>query len=72
MRELSRQAMVEAMSEPQYNDPSGNTEAFQAFVKREGDPGATASAPRSSKGLVIGIVIAVIVVIAVIWLVAAL
>jgi hypothetical protein len=69
MREWSRQAMVEVMSEPQYNDPSGNTEAFQAFVKREGDPGAAATAPRSSRGLVIGIVIAVVIVAVVVWLV---
>jgi len=67
--------MVDDMSSPQqspdpYVDPSGNTEAFQAFVNRGGVPDQPpAPAATSSTGLIIGIVVAVIVVAVVVWLV---
>jgi hypothetical protein len=62
--------MVYVMSsspEP-YSDPSGNTEAFQAFVNRGGTPVVKPVTKRSSTGLIVGIVIAVIVVVVVLLL----
>ena len=63
------------MSTPQgspepYVDPSGNTEAFQAFVRRGGVPDQPpVAAKKSSMGLIVGIVVVAVVVIAVvIWL----
>ena len=74
MRSLSGEAKVDGMSTSQgssnepYVDPSGNTEAFQAFVNRGGVPEVKPGGKRASTGLIIGIVVAVIVVAAVVWL----
>jgi hypothetical protein len=52
-----------------YSDPSGNTEAFQAFVNRGGTPVVKPGGKRSSTGLIVGVVVvAVIVVAIVVWL----
>ncbi len=60
--------MVRRMSEP-YKDPSGNTEAFQSFVRREAESQPTTAAPKRSRaGLIIGIAVVVIIVAAVVWL----
>jgi hypothetical protein len=60
------------MSSPQqepYSDPSGNTEAFQAFVNRGGEPVVKpGGGRRMSTGLIVGIVVAVIIVALLIWL----
>jgi hypothetical protein len=71
MRGWRNPAMVDGMSSPQepYSDPSGNTEAFQAFVNRGGVPEVKPGGARhSSTALIVGIVIAVIVVAIVVWL----
>jgi hypothetical protein len=74
MRDLSDPAIVDSMSSPQsqdpYTDPSGNTEAFQAFVRRGGTPDEPVVAKKSSStGMLIGVLVAVIVVAIVVWLV---
>jgi hypothetical protein len=70
MQGLCDPAMVDGMSSPQepYSDPSGNTEAFQAFVNRGGVPEVRPVVKRSSTGLIVGIVVAVIVIAVVVWL----
>ncbi len=73
MRRLSGPAIVDIMSSPNepYTDPSGNTEAFQAFVARGGAPEAPpVAAKKSPVALLVGVVVAVIVVALVVWLVA--
>jgi hypothetical protein len=62
--------MSSSPQEP-YTDPSGNTEAFQAFVNRGGTPDLPPVTKKSSStGLIVGIVVAVVVVAIVVWLVA--
>jgi hypothetical protein len=51
------------------NDPSGNTEAFQAFV-RKAATGETEAGKRSPVGITISAIAAIIIVAAVIWYVA--
>ena len=67
-----RFAMVVGMPD-QYQDPSGNTEQFKAFVARQEAPPAAAPAPVSSSKLplIIGAVVVAVIVIALIaWLAA--
>ena len=66
-----RFAMVVGMPD-QYQDPSGNTEQFKAFMARQEAPPAAAAPVSSSKvPLIIGAVVVAVVVIALIaWLVA--
>jgi hypothetical protein len=68
---LATAAIVDIMSAPQepYVDPSGNTEAFKAFVDRGGQPAGTAP-KKSATPIAIGSAIAVVVIAIVVWLVA--
>jgi hypothetical protein len=70
MRGVPRPAMLYGMSSPKepYTDPSGNTEAFQAFVNRGGTPIVKPGRSRPT-GLIIGAVVVVVIVVAVVvWL----
>ncbi len=66
-----RFAMVVGMPD-QYQDPSGNTEQFKAFMARqEATPAAAAPVSSSKLPLIIGAVVVAVIVIALIaWLVA--
>jgi len=48
-------------------DPSGNTEAFQAFARRTGMVEQEVAGGRSKSPIIIGGVVALVVVIALIW-----
>jgi hypothetical protein len=70
---LAGAAIVDIMSSPQepYVDPSGNTEAFKAFVNRGGQSAEPPVAPKkSAMPLAIGSAVAVVIIAIVVWLVA--
>lgn len=74
MQTLSGHAKVDRMSQESqqpYQDPSGNTEAFEAFVRRTGGPQVEPPKSNASTGIIIGVVVAVIVIAIVVWLVVA-
>jgi hypothetical protein len=58
--------MVFPMSEQQYQDPSGNTEQFRAFVQSSPEPAQGRALP---VGLIVGVGVAVVILIVlVVWL----
>ncbi len=58
-------------SQDPYTDPSGNTEAFQAFARRGGAPEESVPVKKAPQtAMLIGVAVAVVVIAIVVWLVA--
>jgi hypothetical protein len=58
------------MSDEQHFDPSGNTEAFQAFARRTAEADPKAGRTVNKLAVVIGAIATVIIAAAVVWYVA--
>lgn len=58
------------MSDEQRTDPSGNTEAFQAFVRQTGSDVKLPSKSTNTMAIAIGAIATLIIVAAIIWFVA--